>query len=148
MKISTKGIYAIEAMVDLALHSKDGVESLKNIAERRSISDKYLEQIIGALRKEGLVVSIRGAGGGYRLSKPSNEINILEILQAVESNLVPMECLYQKTDCGINSDTCATKQFWGNLWNEMSTVINQVTLKDLVQESEKFQQEEAIEYYI
>lgn len=148
MKISTKGIYAIEAMLDLGMNSKSEVESLKNIAERRKISDKYLEQIIGVLRKAGLVISIRGAGGGYQLAKPADEITVLEILQSVESNLIPMDCIEDESECDNNSKTCAMRVFWKKVWDEFLGVTNNVTLKDLIEETEKYIKNEAIEYYI
>lgn len=149
MKISTKGIYAIESMVDLAIHSQSGVESMKNIAERRGISEKYLEQIIGALRKAGLIKSTRGAGGGYHLSRMPEEIKVIDILMAAESSLIPMECLYKKTDCGIDCDTCATRGFWNGMWKEIVNVAQNVSLFDLMVESKKDNEEQnPIEYYI
>lgn len=148
MKISTKGIYAIEAMLDLAMYSKSGVESLKSIAERREISDKYLEQIIGALRKSELVTSIRGAGGGYQLAKPAEQITVLEILQSVESNLIPMECIENKEVCSINSETCALRKFWKRIWDEIQGIAINVTLKDLMDENENYIKSGAIEYFI
>lgn len=148
MKISTKGIYALEAMLDLAIHSQDGVESLKNVAERRALSDKYLEQIIGALRKADLVLSIRGAGGGYRLGRPAAEITVKAILEAVENNMIPMECLYRNDTCANKGAKCASKQFWNRLWNEIDKVMLDVTLQDLINENEKYVREEAVEYYI
>ena len=98
MRISTKGIYAIEAMTDLALHTDNGVESIRNIASRRGLSEKYLEQIVGALRRGKLIISIRGAGGGYKLAKPAEYIHIYEILEAVENNMVFLDCLNGSTD--------------------------------------------------
>lgn len=148
MKISTKGIYGIEAMLDLAIYSKGGVESLKNIAERRNISEKYLEQIIGALRKSGLVISIRGAGGGYQLAKAPGEITVLEILQSVETTLIPMECLEESTECGNNAPKCAVRLFWKRVWEEIEGVAENATLKDLMVESEKYINSGTIEYFI
>ncbi|BCN29802.1 RrF2 family transcriptional regulator [Anaeromicropila herbilytica] len=148
MKVSTKGIYAIEAMVDLAIHSKDSVESIKNIAERRNLSEKYLEQIIGALRKAGLILSTRGAGGGYQLARGTDQITVLQILEAVENNLKPIECLYKETDCGIVCTKCATREFWSDLWDNIEVVATEVTLELLVKESEKVNETTEVEYYI
>lgn len=147
MKISTKGIYALEAMTDLAIHSVDSVESIKNIAERRKLSEKYLEQIVGALRRAGLIKSTRGATGGYSLSKSPDQITVLEILEATERNLVPLECLHKTSDCGINCEKCATRVMWNNMWLEIKGVMEVVTLDDIMKQSQ-LQQEEAIEYYI
>lgn len=148
MKVSTKGIYAIEAMVDLAIYSKDNVESIKNIAERRSLSEKYLEQIIGALRKAGLIMSTRGAGGGYQLAMSEENITVQQILEAVENNLRPIECLYKESDCGIECDKCATRVFWNNLWGKIETVTSNVTLAKIVEESKKVNGNMELEYYI
>lgn len=148
MNISTKGIYAIEAMVDLARHSTHEVESLKNIAERRQLSEKYLEQIIRALRKNNLVVSIRGAGGGYQLSRDPKDIMVIHILQAVEKRLMPLECLEGDTDCGIDMNSCVSRVFWERLWLVIDDVVSRISLQDLLDESDRFDREESIEYYI
>lgn len=150
MKISTKGIYAIEAMVDLAIHSQENVESIKNIAERRHLSEKYLEQIIGALRRADLIISTRGATGGYQLAKAADKITALEILQATENHLVPVECIEKETDCEIDCNKCSTRGLWRNLWNEIQSVIENVTVADLVEETKvnELIQETNVEYFI
>lgn len=148
MKVSTKGIYALEAMVDLAIHSENGVESIKNIAKRRKLSEKYLEQIIGALRRADLIISTRGAAGGYRLAKPADEITVYEILQATERNLAPLDCLYKETECGIDCNHCATRGMWNQLWDAIKSVAMTTTIADLVQASDELAKENTIEYYI
>ncbi len=148
MKISTKGVYAIEAMTDLARYSTQEVESLKNIAERRQLSEKYLEQIIRALKKKDLVVSIRGAGGGYQLSKSPKDITVLQILDAVEKSLMPIECLSGEMDCGNKMKSCAPRVFWGKLWSVIEDVAGQISLQDILDESDRYDREESIEYYI
>ncbi|BBF45178.1 iron-sulfur cluster regulator IscR [Lachnospiraceae bacterium KM106-2] len=148
MKVSTKGIYAIEAMVDLAIHSQDKVESIKNIAARRNLSEKYLEQIIGLLRRADLIKSTRGATGGYQLAKSPKEITMLEILQATEKNLMPVECLYKETDCGIDCDKCATRKVWKDLWEIIEKAGNEVTVYDVIKQSENYPTQGEIEYYI
>lgn len=150
MKISTKGIYAIEAMIDLAIFSEENVESIKNIAERRNLSEKYLEQIIASLRKSGLIVSTRGAAGGYRLAKAPDQITALEILMATEKHLIPIDCIYSDNECEIDCNKCATRGFWRNLWEEMKQVTENVTVAQLVEESKKYQniKNQVIEYYI
>lgn len=148
MKVSTKGIYAIEAMVDLAIYSKNGVESIKNIAARRELSEKYLEQIIGALRRANLILSTRGAAGGYQLAKPADEITVYEILQATERNLAPLDCLYKETECGIDCNHCATRTMWSQLWDAIKSVATTTTIGNLVEASNNLAKEERIEYYI
>lgn len=148
MKVSTKGIYAIEAMTDLAIHSVDHVESIKNIAGRRNLSEKYLEQIIGALRRAKLIESTRGATGGYRLAKPADQITVMEILEATEKNLVPVECLTKDTDCGIDCEKCATRAMWNSLWEQMKLIPTKTTVADIIEESKKYTGTTEIEYYI
>ena len=150
MKVSTKGIYAIDAMVDLATHSRDdNVESIKNIAERRNLSEKYLEQIVGALRRSGLITSIRGAGGGYKLAGQPENITVLQILQAVENNLVPVDCLQKETDCGIDCNKCACRNFWNGLWMQIEGVVSNVTLRMIMNEVDLYEKNNMeIEYYI
>ncbi len=148
MKISTKGIYAIEMMTDLAIHSVDRVESIKNIAGRRNLSEKYLEQIVSALKKAHLIESTRGASGGYRLAKAPSEIRIYDILDATERNLIPLECLQKKIECGINCEKCATRGMWEEMWHQMKEVMDDVTLEQIVQESKRNEKEDSIEYYI
>ena len=148
MKVSTKGIYAIEALTDLAIHSTDQVESIKNIAERRNLSEKYLEQIVSALRRAHLITSTRGANGGYRLAKSPSEITVYEVLEATERNLVPIECLHKTSDCGINCEKCATRMLWSDMWETIKGVMGDVTIEDVMKQSKKAHTEMSIEYYI
>ena len=92
MKLSTKGRYGLRALIDLAVYCEEEAVSIQSIARRQHISDRYLEQLMGKLRRAGLVVSVRGAGGGYRLAKPSKEISVGEVLRALEGNLDAVTC--------------------------------------------------------
>ena len=92
MKLSTKGRYGLRALIDLAVYSEDETVSIASIAARQNISESYLEQLIAKLRKAGLVTSIRGAGGGYKLAKPAEDISVGDILRALEGSLDPVEC--------------------------------------------------------
>lgn len=135
MKISTKGKYALEIIVDLAMHSDEGhLESLKNIAARRALSEKYLERIIKALKDAKLVRSVRGAYGGYCLAKSADKMIVTEVLNAVEGELAPVACLTQETDCGIDCDTCPTRDTWGQMWKQILSVTDSVTIADIVKE--------------
>ena len=87
MKLSTKGRYGLRAMIDLALYSDEEAVSIQSISARQNISDNYLEQLVRKLKKEGLVVSVRGAQGGYRLAKPADEISVGDVLRALEGSL-------------------------------------------------------------
>lgn len=136
MKISTKGIYALEFIVDLAMHSdEEQLESLKNIADRRGFSEKYLERIIKALKQAELVRSVRGAYGGYVLQKPAKDITVQEVLNAVEGQLEPVACLTRETDCGIDCDACPTRGTWTMMWEEILGVVNQVTIADIIKKT-------------
>lgn len=132
MMISTKGRYALRVMVDLAQQDDDGYVSLKSVSERQEISLKYLEMIISALNKEGLVNSQRGKEGGYKLAKPAHEYTVGEILRAAEGDLVPVSCL----DCGENlcarSDNCMTLPMWQELDRIINEYLDSVKLTDLI----------------
>lgn len=133
MKISTKGIYALEIAVDLAIHSDaEHLESIKNIAGRRNLSEKYLERIISMLKKVNLVSSTRGARGGYCLAKPADEIMVYDILTAVEGNLAPVECLIKSTDCGIDCEKCPTRRVWNQMWELIKDAAKETRLEDLL----------------
>lgn len=153
MKISTKGIYALEVMIDLAMHSTSAVVSAKNISKRRNLSEKYLEQIIGLLRKGKIIKSKRGAGGGYSLIKDPNQITVKEILQLAERNLIPVECVQnaENVECQMNCELCAARLFWRGLWDRIEDVMEHVTLQMLVDETKKCEKTLSageIEYYI
>ena len=107
MRISTKGRYALRLMLDLAMNGGEGYISLKAVAKRQEISDKYLEQIIHRLSREGLVESARGAQGGYRLARPAALYSVGEILRTVEGSLAPVSCLDCATPCD-KIESCLT----------------------------------------
>lgn len=136
MKMSTKGQYALEIVADLAAHSsREHLESLKNIANRRNLSEKYLERIIKALREKGVVKSVRGAYGGYCLEKAPEDLTVLEVLTAVEGELAPVHCLTRESDCGIDCQLCPTRDTWSDMWNTMKKAVEQVTVADIVREA-------------
>lgn len=153
MKISTKGRYALEAIIDLAINSSDGHESLKNIAERRGFSENYLEQIFVLLRKKNIVESIRGAQGGYKLSKDASQITAGDIIRATEGEVAVVPCAnisaskHLKKHCDM-FDMCVTKLFWGKLTEKIEEMADSVTVADLVKSYNDMQAEPQIEYYI
>ena len=115
MKISTKGRYALRLMLDVALHSHGAAVPLRDVAQRQEISDKYLEQIVTQLSRAGLVRSVRGAGGGYLLTREPEEYTVGEILRVLEGNLAPVSCVDQDDTCRCNrADRCVTVEVW--LW--------------------------------
>lgn len=131
MKISTKGRYALRLMLDLALTGGEAPVSLRDVAQRQDISDKYLEQIITPLSRAGLVRSVRGAGGGYLLTRPPEEYTVGEILRVLEGSLAPVSCAEDKRCCG-RAEQCVTQEVWQEIAQAVSAVVDRLTLGDLV----------------
>ncbi len=133
MKISTKGRYALRLMLDLAVNDNGKVISLKEIALRQGISDKYLEQIISMLTRAGYLVSTRGAHGGYRLAYAPQEYTVGMILRLTEGNLAPVACLEQDAKPCDRMETCASLYVWRKLDDAISSVVDKITLDDLAE---------------
>ena len=134
MKISTKGRYGLRIMTDLAVNGKDSPVALKEIAERENLSEKYLEQIINLLSKEGLVKSVRGAKGGYHLTKSPEEITVEDILKATEGSLAPVACAEDNGKCENYCD-CVTSFIWTQIYEATIAVVSSITLEDLADRS-------------
>ena len=135
MKISTKGRYALRLMVDLGINStNDEYVSLKDVSERQGISAKYLEQIVTPLSRAGLVRSIRGAQGGYRLSKKPDSYTAGEILRAIEGSFAPIACLETETNECERYAKCPTVGFWEGMYKAISDYMDSVTLQQLIDE--------------
>lgn len=135
MKISTKGRYGLKAMIDIGAYSVDNnCVCIKNIAERQGISENYLEQLIAQLKKAGLVASIRGANGGYILTRATNEITVGDVLRALEDDLQVTKCAGQSFDsCGNSScNKCVTKNVWEKLTESVNSAADSITLSELV----------------
>ena len=131
MKISTKGRYALRLMLDLAIQPGDSAVPLRDVAERQEISDKYLEQIVTQLARGGLVRSVRGAGGGYLLTRTPEEYTVGEILRQLEGNLAPVSCVSGGSCCG-RADRCVTLEVWQQIKDAVDSVVDNITLADLV----------------
>ena len=133
MKISTRGRYALRMMLDLAVNNNGEPIRLKDISKRQGISDKYLEQIISILNKAGFVRSIRGPQGGYMLNREPKEYTVGMILRLTEGSLAPVACLdYEPNDCERRNE-CVTLILWENLNDAIKSVVDNITLQDLVQ---------------
>jgi Rrf2 family transcriptional regulator, cysteine metabolism repressor len=130
MKISTRTRYGLRAMADLAINYKEKPVLVKDIAKRQNISDKYLEHIMLALKKAGLVESISGARGGYLLTRDISSINALEIVNALEGSLAPVPCINHKDICK-RSETCKVRTLWGRVRKSMEEILSSTTLEDL-----------------
>ncbi len=132
MKISTKGRYALRLMLDIAMNDAVEPVRLKDVAERQSISVKYLEQIISQLVRAGYVKSIRGPQGGYRLVKAPKEYTVGMILRQVEGNMVPVACLEDEESGCERQSQCVTLRIWKELDEAMRSVLDKYTLADLM----------------
>lgn len=133
MKISTRGRYALRMMLDLAVNNNGEPIRLKDISKRQGISDKYLEQIISILNKAGFVRSIRGPQGGYMLNRELKEYTVGMILRLTEGSLAPVACLdYEPNDCERRNE-CVTLILWEKLNDAIKSVVDNITLQDLVQ---------------
>jgi Rrf2 family iron-sulfur cluster assembly transcriptional regulator len=135
MRLSTKGRYAVTAMLDLALHSNDGPVTLADISVNQGISLSYLEQLFAALRSKQLVRGIRGPGGGYFLAKPSSDISIADIICAVDEWV-------EFTRCGGRENChegkrCLTHSLWNELSDEIFNFLSDITLAELVERGQK-----------
>lgn len=131
MKISTKGRYALRVMIDIAINSNGKYISLKDIAERQEISNKYLERIISLLNKAGYLETARGYTGGYKLAKEPKEYLVGDILRATEGDLTPIYCLTEEGECN-RQNNCKTYSFWKGLDDVINEYIDSKTLEDLL----------------
>ncbi|WP_417470109.1 Rrf2 family transcriptional regulator [Maricaulis sp.] len=132
MKLSTKGRYAVMAMADLAAASGGGPVTLAEIASRQSISLSYLEQLFAKLRRADVVTSVRGPGGGYRLSRQAGEIRISDIIVAVDEPLRATRCSNAK-GCLADGRRCVTHDLWDELSRHIFLFLSSVTLEDVTQ---------------
>lgn len=148
MKISTKGRYGLRAMVDIAVNSTGDFIPLKLIAQRQGISENYLEQVFSTLRKAGIVKSIRGSQGGYSLAKEPKEITVGEVLRALEGDF----CIVNDSDRPADSDqtieTCINFTVWEAINKSINTVVDSITLQNIVEEHRKFTNEYIFDYMI
>lgn len=133
MMLTTKGRYAVMAMVDLAYYgSKDRIIALHEVALRQDIAINYLEQLFSKLKKHDLVNSIKGPGGGYALAKGANEITILSIVKAVGEDTKITRCLDNKQGCIVNKGgLCFTHLLWDGLEKQISSYLDSITLEDV-----------------
>lgn len=143
MKISTKGIYGLKAMVDLAKYSSEDVVTLKSISERENISERYLEQIFSLLRKSGLIKGRKGSQGGYVITEDISKITIAQILKSLEGELF----VVPKMDKGNILDKCIKENVWDKLNESINNVVDQMTLEELLNQYDKYT-EEPYMYYI
>ena len=134
MLISTKGRYALRIMIDLAEHQTDAFISLRGIAQRQEISEKYLESIIRMLVKARVVESLRGKGGGYRLKKDPDQYTVGSILRLTEESLAPVSCLEANAESCPRAGSCRTLALWQGLDKVIYEYLESVTIADLMEQ--------------
>jgi Rrf2 family protein len=144
MKISVRSRYGLKAMVDLAINSISGPVTIKQIAERQNISERYLEQVFSLLKKNGFINSIKGPHGGYSLNVKPSDITVERLLQALEGNLLFSE----SQECIDFLDKCIIDMIWKRIDNNVLEIIQKVTLLQLVEEYKKESDVSANMYYI
>jgi Rrf2 family iron-sulfur cluster assembly transcriptional regulator len=133
MKLTSKGRYAVMAMADLARTGAGQTVALADIASRQEISQSYLEQLFARLRRHGLVKSVRGPGGGYRLARAADAIDIAEIIQAVDEPMRAIRCSGLKTKgCLSGGERCLTHDLWAELGEQIHLFLAGVSLEDVV----------------
>lgn len=132
MKLSTKGRYAVMAMVDIGQNGHGRTVSLAEIAERQDISQEYLEQLFVKLRKAGLVQSARGPGGGYRLAHAADEIVIYDVIAAVDEPMRVTRCEGDAVEGCVKGERCCTHDLWSSIGRQVNTFLANVTLDDVV----------------
>ena len=142
MKLSTRARYGLKALIDLGLHCETEAVSIQSIAGRQNISDSYLEQLMAKLKKAGLVKSIRGAGGGYRLAKDAAEVSVGDVLRALEGDLEPATCaaLHSEDSCEIQG-SCITKYVWKKVNESMAQTVDSIMINTLVEMNKEIKKE-------
>ncbi len=134
MKLSTKGRYAVTAMMDLAIHDNDGPVTLADISNCQGISLSYLEQLFSKLRQAGLVEGVRGPGGGYRMGKPAYQISVAQIILAVDESIDSTRC---KGDLNCNKgERCLTHHLWNDLSERLFEFLDDITLSEFIKNPE------------
>lgn len=143
MKLSTKGKYALYAMHYLALKTGEGPQPLKSIAEM-GIPEQYLEQLLGNLRRAGLLKTVRGAQGGYELSKQPKDITVGDIIEATEGPISLSECVGEQVRCS-KSGSCAARMVWEKLTGSINDILQGITLNDMLACNHNEEKEGAIQ---
>lgn len=141
MKLSTRGRYGIHAMYDLACHFNEGPQPIKAIAERQSIPEAYLEQLFAALRREKLVNSVRGAQGGYTLSRRPDKVTVGDVLRTLEGGLNLVDCLLEEDACG-KTCACPSRVVWMKIRDGLNAVVDGITLQDMIDDYRCLQAQE------
>ena len=135
MRLTTKGRFAVTAMIDVAMHNGNGPVTLAGVSERQKISLSYLEQLFGKLRRHGLVESVRGPGGGYNLARPADKVSVADVILAVDEPIDATQC-GGKENC-LDDKRCMTHELWANLNTHIFSFLRSVSLEQLVRAQDK-----------
>jgi Rrf2 family transcriptional regulator, iron-sulfur cluster assembly transcription factor len=147
MRLTTKGRFAVTAMIDLAMRQEKGPVTLAGISQRQEISLSYLEQLFGKLRRYELVDSVRGPGGGYSLARPAEQVTVADIIRAVDEPLDATQCGGKENCHGADREhgqRCMTHDLWTNLNLRMSDYLKSVSLQDLVEQQKPKNSEQSV----
>ena len=136
MLISTRGRYALRVLVDMAEHQTDGFMTLREVAQRQEISEKYLEAIVKDLVRSNILSGMRGKGGGYRLCRPPEKINVGEVLNLMEGTLAPVACLEDAAAPCVRAAECRTLEFWRGLDEAIRRYTEGFTIADLMRKGQ------------
>jgi len=147
MKLSTRGLYATRALLDVALHQDEAPVLIRDIARRQQISQRYLEHLITPLITAGIIASTRGPRGGISLAKPPEDIRLDTVIQLLEGSIAPAECINNPEICE-RSQSCAARDVWDELKRAMTGVLQSVTLRDLVERQKAKERSTEPMYYI
>ena len=132
MMVSTRGRYALRILVDLAENQRDGYVTLREIAERQEISEKYMENIVKDLVRADILEGLRGKGGGYRLSRSADTVQVLDVLLLMEGTLAPVACLEERAKPCSRAAACRTLPMWKGLDQVVTEYLSRFTIQDLM----------------
>ena len=136
MKISTKGRYGLRILMDLALHESEKPRLIRDIAKSQQISEKYISRLVIALRKGGMIRSIRGVNGGFYLARKPEEITLLDVIEVMEGQLSIVDCVKSPKRCAMH-ENCAPREIWCKLNDEIRDLMRQTTLADILESYKK-----------
>lgn len=148
MRLSTKGQYALEAMVALAVADTGILLSIRAISQKTGISEPYLEQIFASLRRDGLIDSVRGTQGGYRLAKKPEQITVGDVLRSGEGSLSPVRCTENGDETCSSYELCMTRPLWDEMSDAIRSVIDRQTLADIAVSWKRSNENTVLEFSI
>ena len=146
MKISTKGRYGLRILIDLANHDNGKPRLIRDIANAQQISEKYISRLVIALRRAGLIRSVRGVNGGFHLAKKSKEITLLEVLEVMEGAVSIVECVNPTPLCA-RQNLCGVRTIWQQLNDNIRSMMNNVTLEEILEACNKQNADNTLEEY-